>query len=375
MAHDAAMATAASQGQDMRDEREEDALFDRLARSLEALRRDAELVRSAMADPAIGESIARADVGLRGMAASLDAHTEALAAHRQTVEARIAQAAGLEDEIAQLRSLVTALSRRVEEAQMAAPAPLAPPPRRYAVILAACFAVLALVLVAGGAVLYWRGSLPPIRALGQSLAARVAMVRPARQESIKVASEPPPSESTAPSPQPAHGVGTVAPAAPVQAATSPPPVAPPAAAADEAPAPPPAAPTTNMAAAAAAPVAPPEAGPAPGPAPVPAPAAVAAPAPMPSPPPQVTLRAIENSWVEIRQRSGHVLLRRTLRQGESWVIPPDPDLLLSTGHAGRLVFEVKGALVPLNGGKPAALHDVPIDPDLIATGVVAHAAP
>ncbi len=362
----------------MRDERDEEALFDRLARSLEALRRDAELVRSALADPAIAESIARADAGLRSMAASLDAHTEALAAHRQAVESRLEQTAHLQAEIAELRSSVSALSDRVE-AQGAAR--MAPPqsPRRYTALLAACFAVLALALVAGGAVLHQRGSVPALRGLGHFLAARVALIWPAKQESVAVASEPPgPAPPTEPAAGPAETAHTaeaepvVAPAAPIPA--PPPPVAPKPAAAETPTAAPARPPATPMIAA-AVPVAPPTSGPAPAPVPQAAPEPVAAPAPVAAPPAQATLRATDTSWVEIRQRFGRVLLRRTLRQGESWVIPPDPDLLLSTGNAAGLVFEVKGASVPLNGGKSAVLHDVPIDRDLVSTGVVARAAP
>ena len=42
---------------------------------------------------------------------------------------------------------------------------------------------------------------------------------------------------------------------------------------------------------------------------------------------QVLLRAIADSWVEIRQKGGRTLLRRTMRPGDTWPIPADPTLV------------------------------------------------
>ena len=56
----------------MMDEQDEDAVFDRLAKSLEAVRQDAELVRSHGAE-AMKEGIARAETELRALGAAIEA--------------------------------------------------------------------------------------------------------------------------------------------------------------------------------------------------------------------------------------------------------------------------------------------------------------
>ena len=66
----------------------------------------------------------------------------------------------------------------------------------------------------------------------------------------------------------------------------------------------------------------------------------------------------------MRQKSGHVLLRRILKEGETWPVPAEPDLLLNSGNAGALVLEVNGAPTKLPGLKPGVVHDVPLGGDL-----------
>ncbi len=83
---------------------------------------------------------------------------------------------------------------------------------------------------------------------------------------------------------------------------------------------------------------------------------------------RLVLRAKANSWVQVRVRSGQVLLSRTLRAGEEWPVPPDPDLLLSTGNAGGTELVVDGVAAPPIGNPGAIRRDLPLNPDAIRDG-------
>ncbi len=136
---------------------------------------------------------------------------------------------------------------------------------------------------------------------------------------------------------------------------SPEPVAPPAeTAAIDQPAPPAPMPSVppSSAAAAALPVAP-------------------APQTIPAAPdePRIVLRARADTWLQVRDRSGPVLLNRTLKTGETWPVPPQkPNLVLTTGNAGGTELLVDGVLAPALGNSGAVRRDVPLDPDLLRDG-------
>ena len=83
---------------------------------------------------------------------------------------------------------------------------------------------------------------------------------------------------------------------------------------------------------------------------------------------QITLQATAYAWVEVRQKTGRVLLRRTLKPGETWLVPADPGLLLSTGNAGGLELVVDGVPSRLTGTKGGKVRDMPLDSDLIRSG-------
>ena len=90
--------------------------------------------------------------------------------------------------------------------------------------------------------------------------------------------------------------------------------------------------------------------------------------------PRVVLRAVEDSWVQVRQKTGRILLRRLMKQGEVWPVPAEPDLLLDIGNAGGIVLEVDGRSLPATGSKGAVLHDIRLDPDRLAAST-AHIGP
>ena len=110
----------------------------------------------------------------------------------------------------------------------------------------------------------------------------------------------------------------------------------------------------------------------------PPPPAVAPPPPPPAPAPsagRVMLRATADAWVEVRDKSGTVLLNKVLRQGDTWPVPPTPGLLLTTGKAAATEILLDGVAIGNLGGTSSVRHDLPLDYDLLKAGKVTVAAP
>jgi cytoskeleton protein RodZ len=107
--------------------------------------------------------------------------------------------------------------------------------------------------------------------------------------------------------------------------------------------------------------------------PVPAISPGSAAAAVPTPPaasdqPRIVLRASADAWLQVRDKSGQVLLSRTLHAGETWDVPPRPNLLLTTGNAGGTDLLVDGIASGPLGGNGAVRRDLPLDPDEIKDG-------
>jgi cytoskeleton protein RodZ len=83
---------------------------------------------------------------------------------------------------------------------------------------------------------------------------------------------------------------------------------------------------------------------------------------------RIVLRTNADSWLMVKDRAGTVLLNRTLKAGETWPVPPRPDLLLTTGNAGGSEIVVDGAAIPSLGGSGAVRRDLLLDPDQIKDG-------
>lgn len=63
----------------------------------------------------------------------------------------------------------------------------------------------------------------------------------------------------------------------------------------------------------------------------------------PSPKNTMELVVSEDSWAEIKNASGKVLLRQVLKPGDKYIVPEDEKgLILSTGNAGGITVFVKG---------------------------------
>ncbi len=83
---------------------------------------------------------------------------------------------------------------------------------------------------------------------------------------------------------------------------------------------------------------------------------------------RIILRAVQDSWVQVRDRQDALLLTRVLRDGDTYYVPTQDGLTLLTGNAGGIVIEVDGvALAPL-GPVGAVRRQIALDPTRLLDG-------
>ncbi len=109
------------------------------------------------------------------------------------------------------------------------------------------------------------------------------------------------------------------------------------------------------------------------PAPLPLPMPVPVPVPVSAPPPpadasRVILRIKADSYIQVREKQGPVLLNRVMRSGETWPVPKGAVLLLTTGNAGGTEVVVEGVASPALGYSGVVRRDIPIDSNAIKPG-------
>lgn len=78
---------------------------------------------------------------------------------------------------------------------------------------------------------------------------------------------------------------------------------------------------------------------------------------------RIVIRAIDESWVQVREEGGELVLTRVLRPGDTYRVPNRPGLTLLTGNAGALEIFVDGRLAPPIGPRGAIRRDVALDVD------------
>jgi cytoskeleton protein RodZ len=103
-------------------------------------------------------------------------------------------------------------------------------------------------------------------------------------------------------------------------------------------------------------------------------AAAATMAPPTVPQPRIVLSATADAWMQVRDKSGQVLLNRVLHPGEFWAVPAHSSLVLTTGNAGGTDVLVDGTTLPSLGASGAVRRDILLDPDLLKSGKVPSAS-
>ena len=84
---------------------------------------------------------------------------------------------------------------------------------------------------------------------------------------------------------------------------------------------------------------------------------------------RITIRALVNSWIEVRDDFSNTnLMARLLNKGDSYDVPDQAGLSLHTGNAGALEILVDGVVVPAIGEIGAVQRGVQLDPDALVAG-------
>jgi cytoskeleton protein RodZ len=83
---------------------------------------------------------------------------------------------------------------------------------------------------------------------------------------------------------------------------------------------------------------------------------------------RITILAEIDSWVEVRDADGSLLLTRLLKTGDSYKVPDRTGLKMHTGNAGGLRIEVDGISAPGIGPVGAVRRDVALDADALKKG-------
>jgi len=102
---------------------------------------------------------------------------------------------------------------------------------------------------------------------------------------------------------------------------------------------------------------------------------VAAPAPAPTPAPaatvssdktnksHLTIKADKESWVLVTDSKGNTVYEKTLKPGESYSVPSNKGLRLTTGNASGMTFNLDGTNLPKMNSSDAIVRAIPLDPD------------
>lgn len=83
---------------------------------------------------------------------------------------------------------------------------------------------------------------------------------------------------------------------------------------------------------------------------------------------RVVLQATADSWVQVRDGSGNLVMTRVLRPGDVYEVPDLPGLTMVTGNAGGLDILVDGRSVPALGDQGEVVRDVSLDARALTDG-------
>ena len=86
---------------------------------------------------------------------------------------------------------------------------------------------------------------------------------------------------------------------------------------------------------------------------------------------RLVIRAIGDSWVQVRDEAGHTLYTRVMREGDAYRVPDRAGLSLATGNAGALEILVQGQVVPSLGAFGEVVRNVDLTPERLIAGTAA----
>ncbi|OYV32634.1 MAG: hypothetical protein B7Z81_12490 [Acidocella sp. 20-61-6] len=86
------------------------------------------------------------------------------------------------------------------------------------------------------------------------------------------------------------------------------------------------------------------------------------------------MAASADSWVEVTDATGNILFSRVLHAGESWPVPDESGLTLTTGNAGGTEIVTDGKTSAPLGATGVVLHNYVLTPPAAAKSPTPQAA-
>lgn len=81
----------------------------------------------------------------------------------------------------------------------------------------------------------------------------------------------------------------------------------------------------------------------------------------------VTLNIVQNSWVEIKDNKGKVIVSNVLKTGDQYFVPDSPDLTMSLGNAGGVEIVLNGRVMKPLGKSGDIRRDIPLNTEYLKT--------
>ncbi|MDR3425333.1 MAG: DUF4115 domain-containing protein [Alphaproteobacteria bacterium] len=82
---------------------------------------------------------------------------------------------------------------------------------------------------------------------------------------------------------------------------------------------------------------------------------------------RIVIRATQNSWVMVTDDSGKTLFDHVLKPGDSYKVPSQPGLSLTTGNGNGIVLSLDGKDLPkVASGAPHLVRNISLDPSHLA---------
>ena len=76
---------------------------------------------------------------------------------------------------------------------------------------------------------------------------------------------------------------------------------------------------------------------------------------------RVVLRAIIDTWVQVAATDEEPLLSRLMREGETFVVPARPGLIMATGNSGGVEILIDGKAIPRLGSVGEIRTNIDLD--------------
>ena len=83
---------------------------------------------------------------------------------------------------------------------------------------------------------------------------------------------------------------------------------------------------------------------------------------------RILIRAVQDSWVQVVDSGGSLVMTRLLRPGDTYQVPETVGLELDTGNAGGLEILVDGQLTPSLGGSGVVVRDISLNAEQLLSG-------